>query len=364
MISQRTSRVVIASLSVFSLLLAACGGSAPTTSSPSAAPTQAAATAAPRPTGPTDPITIAVTSLTAGNAVTYIALAEGFFKEANVEVKTLDAAGPNLLNLVVSGQADLGQGSMTNALTATLQDKPMKVLFQYQGNAAGGFLAAKNEYTSLSQIKRVGAGGPGTSIFGYCNFFKAAAKATWECVPMESYTVRKAAFLSGQIDGVMDTYAQLYDMVEKGQAKPMIDVRKPEVRRLYMKEDTGDAGIWGLTETLEKKREAVTRFMTAIGKAVTWIDTHTDLEVGQSLKKLKTYEALTVENLAGQEKNYREVNHPNKGYITEAAWRVDLDGWALWGLGEAITSKINDPIFSYQQRVDMSFYEAGIGKPK
>ena len=363
MTSQRTSRVVIASLSVFSLLLAACGG-APTTSSPSVAPTQAAATVAPRPTGPTDPIKIAVTSLTAGNAVTYIAIAEGFFKEANVEVTTIDAAGPNLLNLVVSGQADLGQGSMTNALTATLQDKPMKVLFQYQGNAAGGFLAAKNEYTSLSQIKRVGAGGPGTSIFGYCNFFKAAAKATWECVPMESYTVRKAAFLSGQIDAVMDTYAQLFDMVEKGQAKAMIDVRKPEVRRLYMKEDTGDAGIWGLTETLEKKREAVTRFMTGIGKAVAWMDSHTDMEIALSLKKVKTFDALTAENLAGQEKNYREVNHPNKGYITEAAWGVDLDGWALWGLGDAITSKIKDPIFSYKQRVDMSFYEVGIGKPK
>src|SRR5688572_20978057 len=281
MVSHSNSRVVMALMTVFSLVLAACGGG---TGAPPATQAPVGATTAPRPTGPTDPIKIAVTSLTAGNKVTYIAIAEGFFKEANVEVTTIDAAGPNLLNLVVSGQADLGQGSMTNVLTATLQDKPMKVLFQYQGNAAGGFLAAKNEYTSLSQIKRVGAGGPGTSIFGYCNFFKAAAKATWECVPMESYTVRKAAFLSGQIDAVMDVYAQLYDMVEKGQAKPMIDVRKPEVRRLYMKEDTGDAGIWGLTETLEKKREAVTRFMTGIGKAVAWIDSHSDLEIAQSLK--------------------------------------------------------------------------------
>ena len=234
----------------------------------------------------------------------------------------------------------------------------MTIVFQYQGNAAGGFLAGKNEYTSPAQIKRVGSGGPGTSIFGYCNVFKAALKASWDCVPMADYNARKAAFLSGQIDGVMDVYAQLSDMVEKGQAKALIDTRKPEVRRLYLKEDTGDAGIWGLTDALKAKSESVKRFMKGIALAVDYIDKSTDQQVAEAVKKVKAFDSFTVENLATQEKNYRDFNHPDKGYITESSWKAALAAFGLWGLGAEIDSRIDKPEFSYAQRIDMSYLEA------
>src|SRR5437762_14021580 len=110
---------------------------------------------------------------------------------------------------------------------------------------------------------------------------------------MADYNARKAAFLSGQIDGVMDVYAQLSDMVEKGQAKALIDTRKADVRRLYLKEDTGDAGIWGLTDTLKAKSEYVKRIMKGIALAVDYIDKSTDQQVAATVKKVKAVDSVT-----------------------------------------------------------------------
>src|SRR3954464_3414694 len=151
----------ILSLLVVGAVVASCGGAATpaaTQSATAAAASSAAATATPLGTGPVAPLKVAVTSLTIGNAPIYVAIAAGYFKQLNLDVTTLDNASSNLLNFVVTGQADLGQGSNTNALVATAQGKPMSVIYNYQGNAAGGFMAGKNEYTSPMQVKRVGSG--------------------------------------------------------------------------------------------------------------------------------------------------------------------------------------------------------------
>src|SRR5688572_27828433 len=98
----RSSMLVL--LSLFSLVIAACGGAAqaPAPAAPAASAAAPAAPAAPTafPTTPVPPLKVAVTSLTIGNAPIYVAIAEGFFKKYGLEVTTFDAAGPNLLNLV------------------------------------------------------------------------------------------------------------------------------------------------------------------------------------------------------------------------------------------------------------------------
>ena len=359
----------IPSLTLVAAVVAACGGAA--APAPVASPTQAAATSAATtaPTaaasaGPVAPLKVAVTSLTIGNAPIYVAIAEGYFKQLNVEVTTIDNASSNLLNLVVTGQADLGQGSNTNALVATAQGKPMSVIYNYQGNAAGGFMAGKNEYTSPSQVKRVGSGGPGTSIYGYCNLYKTQLKASFECVPMADFATRKAAFLSGQVDAVMDVYAQLYDLVESGQAKALIDTRDPAVRKQYVGQDFGEAGIWGLRTTLQSKKESIVRFMKGIGMAMDFMDKATDQQVAASIRKLQIFQGTPEATFTVQENKYRAFNYPNRGYITEGSWTFALSQWAQWGLGADINDHVKDADFQFAKAVDMSFYEAGIGKPK
>ena len=350
-------------LGLGSLLIAACGGaaSAPAANAPavSAAP---AAPAAPATLGPVAPLTVAVISLTAGNAVTYVAQGEGFFEKAGVKVNFLDNVGAtNLLNLTVSGQADLGQGGMPAPLLVVPDGKKTSILFAYQGNGAGGFMVGGKGITSLSQVKKVGGGAPGSSVFGYCNWYKLSLKATFDCVPMADGPTRKAALASGQVDAILDVYPQLIDMVAQNQVNVLIDTRDAAVRKQYIGADFGETAIWGMTDNLTSKKESVTRFMKAIGESVKFMDTQDEVKVATAIKKNKIFDNLSMDNITAQVKAYRQYNHPNSGYITEAVWKFGLQQYANWGLGAAFSP--DKPEFQWAQRVDMSYYDNGIGKP-
>ena len=362
------TRRSLAPIMALAFLAAACGGT-PSGSTATTAPTSAATTAAtaapsaaPATQAAVPPLTIAVISLTAGNAVTYVALAQGFFDQAGVKVTTLDNVGNNLTNLVVSGQADLGQGGAPGAFAPVYEGKQTTALFGYQGNGAGGFMVGAKNITALSQVKRVGAGGPGTSVFGYCNMYKATLKASWDCVPAADSGTRRAMLLSGQVDAELDVYPQLHDLIDSGQVNVLIDTRDAAVRKQYIGGDFPETLIWGMSDNVKgAKKESVLRFMKAIGMAVKFINTSADDVVAKSLKKVKTFDALTEAQLTLAEHDYRQFNHPNQGYISESTWSFSLGQYAQWGLGTSFDPK--NPDFAWAKRVDMSFYDAAIGKP-
>src|SRR5688572_1740436 len=345
------------------VLMSACGGTPPAataTNAPAVSATAAPAGTAVIPNTPAQPLTVAVISLTVGNKLVYIAKAEGYFDQLQLPVTILDNTGPNLLNLVVSGQADIGYGGLPTAFLPVPEGKPTSILFTYQGNGAGGFVVGAKNIKSLDQVKRMGAGVPGTSTFGYCAWYKASLKAAFDCVPMES-AARRAAVLSGQIDAALDVYAQLVDPIAKGDLNILIDTRDAAVRKKYIGDDFGETAIFALTDVIKQKSDSFVRFMRGIGMALQFADTKSDDEIAASLKKLKTFETFTPAQLAAQEKGYRQFNHPNKGYITEENWNFALTQYAGWGLGAAFDAK--SPTYSYAQRVDMSYYDRGIGKP-
>ena len=353
------------------VIATACGGStatstaAPSAATASSASTSAAATssAAPATLAPAAPLSIAVISLTAGNAVVYIAQAEGFFQKAGVEVKITDNAGAtNVLNLTVAGTVDLGMGGITAPLLVVPDGKQTTILYQYQGNGAGGFMLGRKDITDISQVKRVGAGTPGSSVFGYCNWYKQSLKASFECVPMADGPTRRAALLANQIEAELDVYPALQDLIDNGQGNILIDTRDAAVRKKYIGTDFGETAIWGLTANIAAKKESVTRFMKALGMAMDFIDKSSDQAVAQSLRKNQIFQSMTEDTLTKAEKAYRQFNYPNHGYITSEAWTFALQQYAGWGLGAAFDPKAD--AFSYAKRVDMSYYEAGIGKPK
>lgn len=348
---------------VAAVLVSACGGTPPAvtaTNAPAVSATATPAGTAVIPNTPAQPLTVAVISLTVGNKLVYIAKAEGYFDQLQLPVTILDNTGPNLLNLVVSGQADVGYGGLPTAFLPVPEGKPTSILFTYQGNGAGGFVVGAKNIKSLDQVKRMGAGVPGTSTFGYCAWYKASLKAAFDCVPMES-AARRAAVLSGQIDAALDVYAQLIDPIAKGDLNILIDTRDAAVRKKYIGDDFGETAIFALNDVIKQKSDSFVRFMRGIGMALKFADTKSDEEIAASLKKLKTFETFTPAQLAAQEKGYRQFNHPNQGYITEANWNFALTQYAGWGLGAAFDAK--SPTYSYSQRVDMSFYDRGIGKP-
>jgi cobalamin biosynthesis protein CobD/CbiB len=65
--------------------------------------------------------------------------------------------------------------------------------------------------------------------------------------------------------------------------------------------------------------------------------------------------------LAAALENQQHFNAPGNGYLPEAAWANSLQ---FFMQGGATYIDVNDKKWSYQQRVDMSYYDQAIGKPK
>src|SRR5690242_19624142 len=104
--------------------------------------------------------------------------------------------------------------------------------------------------------------------------------------------------------------------------------------------------------------------MKGIGMAMDFMDKASDQQIAASIRKIEIFKNMPEATLTTQENKYRAFNYPNHGYITEASWQFALTQWAQWGLGTDITDHVKDADFQFAKAVDMSFYEAGIGKTK
>ena len=81
---------------------------------------------------------------------------------------------------------------------------------------------------------------------------------------------------SGQGRGRRRHAGYYAEAVANGKAEYIYDTRDPEVRKQVIGDDVADAGYFGLKENLDKKREAVNRFMTAIVRAGEYMDPASD----------------------------------------------------------------------------------------
>ena len=53
---------------------------------------------------------------------------------------------------------------------------------------------------------------------------------------------------------------------------------------------------------------------------------------------------------------------PNDGYVTSTQWQTELKFFNDAGL--KFDGGVDNPIYAYKSIIDMSYYEAALGKPK
>lgn len=331
---------------VSSLILAACGGGG----------SSAGSTAS---NAPVPPLTIAVFAINAAFAHVYVAEAEGYFQQSGVTVNVIDGTAANTLNLVVAGQADLGMIGAGTALLPVSQGKETSIVYAHIGNANGGVVVTRKGITSMSQIKRMAATTPGTSSYGYANFYKINQHLNYDIVPFQDVQTMRAALASGQVDGACNSYVQFQDLIANGQVNVLIDTRDPAVRKQYVGPDYPEAAIFGMTDNLNSKKQSMIRFLHAIGLADKFIDSHTPDQIAASLRKVAAFQTVTLSALTAQVVNSVPYYAPNHGYISASVWAFAMSQYKLWGL----QVDPSNSEYSYQRRVNMSFYDAGIGKP-
>jgi ABC-type nitrate/sulfonate/bicarbonate transport system substrate-binding protein len=304
-------------------------------------------------------LTLASAGVVAESSQPFVAQAKGYFEDAGVEVTFMDNVGSNVPTVISSGQADLVQSGLGSALVLTAQGRPNTVIFNSLSGTGSSVMGAPG-VTKLDQLRnqRVASmAAKGTTTYGSAAFYNEKYDLNMDLVPFADPAVGAAALASGQVKGAVGDAGYYAEAVDQGKANYIKDTRDPEVREEFIGPDVGDAGYFGLTENLEEKREAVTRFMTAILRAGEYMDEASNEQLATDLRTLEVFQTIPqdqLEQLVERARGHWTMIPPGDGSISADDWQATLDRIQFWGL-EGFDK--DDSQFAYDEMVDMSYFE-------
>jgi len=299
----------------------------------------------------------------------YVAVAEGYFTQSNVKVDLIPNALANTLPYLTSGRADLAMYSATIALAAAQSGKATSIVLLTERQPGFALVGSKN-ITSLEQLQaksscRYAVPQAGTSGYGVGATLEKTLGLKCTQVVQPDPTVMTAGLTSGSVDAGVLLATNADKAVGQG-AHILIDPRKQADRDKYFTAETPTATVFGVTDVLKQKKDAVVSFIKGMNLAVKWIDAHSDEEVVADLLKADksfatTPTATLVANFGSSQRPYLAkglvgpILGDKVGYISESAWNSALQTYKVYGLTNFDPSAA---VNSYAERVDMSYYNA------
>lgn len=339
------------------VLLAACGGSG--AQSPSSSASQS-------PAGPLQTLNIAYPANNAFTMETYVGVAKGFFKDNGVDVQITDGLGSNAAALVVSGQYDLTVLGTTAPLLTAAQGKPTSSIRAVLGGGNGGSLLVNpTKFTSLQALEAapsctLATFPPGTSAYGFAVELKNKLNLHCSLSLLATAPLQAAAVDNGSADGIVGSKPNFDSAIAAGKLKVLIDTSNSQQRQQYYGAPYIETTEWGLTSNLQAKRSAIVDYLKGIKQSDAYLKTRSNAQIAQILVQFPAFQSVPLGELTSQ------VQYPrvqlglgsSGGYITQAEWQTTLNALTTWGVPNYNPS---NPVFSYGQRVDMSYWTAAYG---
>lgn len=348
-LSVRRYRGAVAALAAASLLaLTGCGSSSGSGSSGAAE---------------TPTIKVAILSTSAISSAVYVAQAKGMFDKYGVKVEILDNTGANTLNMVASGDVDLGMMASTGPLLLDQQGKSALLVAGWTGGGAGGMLIGAKSVTSIDGLKgaSIGTLNPGTSVFGWATMYNEKYSLGANLVPYGTPDLIAAALQAGQIQGAVGAYANYGTLVEQGKANILIDTRDATKRVEALGPDFSEGAVFGLKDKIVAKKDAVTKFLAGYYEANMYIRDTDPAKVAGELHALEQFKATPEEQLTSLLKNSISNMFVNDGMITKDTWGIMLDQFAKWGISNFDATNAQ---FTYDNVVDMSYLKDAVAMQK
>ncbi len=304
----------------------------------------------------TPTLKVALLSTGGTTALQYIAEVKGFYEDFGVDVELLDNTGNNTLNLIASGDADLALMASTGPITLKQRGKDATIVAASTGGAAGGYLVGGEGFEEIEDLKgeRIATLGKGTSVYGHAALYSERYGLDADLVPMESPAAAAAAVKSGQVAGAVGPYAGFAQLIADGSLNTLIDSRDPEVRAEKIGPDFPEGALFGLTENVDEKRDAVERFLAATDAAYTYMTETDPGTLAQELRTLESFKTIPEDALTGVVKDSLPHMHLNGGVMDEATWDLCLKQFSDWGLSDY---SADDPDFAYDEIVDPTFMD-------
>lgn len=354
-------RVASAFMLVSAVALGACGssdresGDSKTSSSTTA--TSAAGVEA---------LTVGIPTLTSGSQI-WVAQATGAFTKAGVKVTTKTVTPTTAISGVLSGQTDITVFPPAAVALPGAQGKPLSIVYTLYSHDVSAVMAGRKDVTSPEALAKVKNCKIATLVAGTEAYYQAqqyAKKFNSSCktLPLATPDAMVAAVARGDAAAAVASYGSVAPVVAAGNGHIIIDTRIPAIRDKYLggASDEPDSVLLGAKSNLSRKGAAVAKFLKGMDDAYTYMQTHSNQEIADTIAKvpdLKSVDGKVVRTLVDGAKPYLATD---RGYLTRDLWQESLPHMAGWGVpGFSPTMKSAQ----YDNIVDMSYYEKGIGKP-
>jgi NitT/TauT family transport system substrate-binding protein len=312
-------------------------------------------------------ITVADPSPIVDFAPLYIAQQQGLFKKEGVDVKILTGPVTNTVSFVVSGQADLAMFTPAVALQTAAKGEDVKAIY---GGAAlpNGALMSSPKIKTIADAQKLGScklatASPGSLTYANAVAYKKALGLKCDLAIVPTIPALAAGVQSGQYQlatGVLTTALQ----VQKAGGHLLLDPRTAAFKAKYEpKPQYPETVLFGVGKHLSQNREAIVRFLKAFHEAEAALaGGQTSDQLAKSLLQDPVFKgqaaSLLTTNLSFLKSYFNAGFGGGPGFIGPGAWSTMLQALSGWSLPNYDPSAGTN---AYDQRVDMSYYNAAVG---
>ncbi|MBC9734769.1 ABC transporter substrate-binding protein [Nocardioides marmotae] len=309
-------------------------------------------------------LTLGVPGPTTSAAAFVLAQEAGLFEKHGVDV-TITDKGALAPSEVAAGKLDLAQYGTGAAFAPAESGRDMSIVYALLGNATGAIQVAADSplepqdslEDTLMQLSgaRVGVQGQGGSSYGNASaiskYVVDKGGEPLKLVPLPDYGAMTAQLVSGQLDATVVFANPFLEAIAHNKLRVLVPSTDPDLAAL----EGGDfaaISVFGVSQTLEKKHDAVVAFVKSVHEAYDLMD-DTDLaDLAEQLHENPLLSSLSVDNIEQQLELDKPFWRPNNGEITEESWQTALDAMSNWGL----TQDLAKDAFSFDSIVDMNYY--------
>jgi ABC-type nitrate/sulfonate/bicarbonate transport system substrate-binding protein len=293
----------------------------------------------------------------------YYALAKGMFAKKNLDVSIKDV-GAETMTEIASGSADLAGVGFGQAMLPAVQGKDTSIIFGGDANGiAGNIIATKGtpSYTDCTKVVTLSAG---TNPYAWAEALKSALRANWTITGTSEIPTALAALEGGHANCYVGSVSTVGNRIATGELHVVLNGSKPPAQLAPLFAGVQEGAIAGLASNLANKKAAIERFLSVVEAALKAIRTVPAQDVATALHGFPDFSSTPVATLASQ---LREaLPHispaPSNGYISSSIYATSVRFLKHAGSTYSFLNS-GDAKWDYSQRVDMSYYDAAIGRP-
>ena len=235
-----------------------------------------------------------VASIDAINSVAYATLKKGFFKQHGLEVNYLNSqSGSRSKQMLAAGQLFVTTSGASDPIGLTLAGKPAKLIFGLDQRIPYANILIRGEDHRSGRIKSL------KDLAGKTIAVPQLQSATWlmatyiadqngildqiDIRGLGDLSTMLGALKSGKVDASIATISMIDAAIQAGWGHTLFDVTEEAIWNDVFGGDIPGLGCYVLSETLEKRRDAVQAFVSAMSQGQKVLNDSTPEEIADMI---------------------------------------------------------------------------------